>query len=107
MSSSPSRRVSKRPCLVPGRFAFWGARRAEPYIRHMATCLNCDETFDLAGQKSEYEEYSESYEHDGYSEDLCVECLLPGLSSDYNRGLAIMMMSGDADYDEKHVEDWL
>jgi hypothetical protein len=69
--------------------------------------LNCKEAFDLVTQKMEYEEFSDSYENDGYSDELCIECLLPGLSSDSNLGLAILMMSGDAEYDEEHVEEWL
>ncbi|WP_433420805.1 hypothetical protein ACQP1V_09030 [Microtetraspora malaysiensis] len=70
----------------------------------MAKCLNCGTRFDVSTVRDEYEEYVGDGDYDG---ELCAECAIPDLESNLNLGHAIMMMNGDEDYDEDHVEKWL
>lgn len=73
----------------------------------MARCLNCRDEFSVTQVRSEWDEWGEEYGEGDYSDELCSGCLMPGLESVANQGRAILMMSGDEDYDDDFVQEWL
>lgn len=76
----------------------------------MASCLNCGDRFSVSTVRTAYNDVLDGEgdydtDHDG---DLCFDCAIPPeVSSALNQGRAIMMMNGDEDYDEDHVEKYL
>ncbi|MDQ0664718.1 hypothetical protein QFZ35_003216 [Arthrobacter ulcerisalmonis] len=76
----------------------------------MATCDVCKKEFDVDEAR---EQFDEEFEGDfDYAEETeggpqCADCAGARISSDINTGRAIMMMNGDEDYDEDHVEKYL
>jgi hypothetical protein len=76
----------------------------------MAKCLNCGDTFSVAGVRNEYNNVLDGegdYDKD-HGGGLCFDCAIPpDVASNINLGRAIDMMNGDEDYDADHVEKYL
>lgn len=74
----------------------------------MTTCGTCGTSFDAPAARAQCREEfgSDDYDDVCAGED-CGDCSVSTAESNYGSGLAIMMMNGDADYDEEHVERYL
>ncbi|GAA1963683.1 hypothetical protein GCM10009838_20990 [Catenulispora subtropica] len=75
----------------------------------MVTCGVCQEPFDVQDAREEYKsEFGGDVDYDEqYDGGVCADCAISDTESNYNKGLAIMMMNGDADYDDEHVQNYL
>ncbi|WNI28649.1 hypothetical protein [Streptomyces sp. ITFR-6] len=73
----------------------------------MTTCVECAEDFDVSDAQREYraesggaaDEYNELY-----AGTYCGSCAASQTESNLNTGRAIMMVNGDEDYDQDHVD---
>jgi hypothetical protein len=75
----------------------------------MAKCGECETDFEVSEARKEYAaEYSGETDYDEYFEgSLCGPCAIAQTESWVNAGSAILMVNGDMDYDENHVERYL
>ncbi|WP_139062051.1 hypothetical protein [Streptomyces sp. W007] len=78
----------------------------------MTKCAECDKDFDVSDARDEYRaEWSAADEAGEYDElyegALCGSCALSQTGSNLNAGQAIMMVNGDMDYDQNHVDMYL
>lgn len=75
----------------------------------MPTCNRCGSEFEVDDAREEYDAkfHGDPEYDDQYEGDVCGSCAVDDSESLMNKGLAIDMMNGDADYDDKHVEQWL
>ncbi|MET4079534.1 hypothetical protein [Janibacter sp. UYMM211] len=76
----------------------------------MAICKNCGEDFDVPTVRAAYDEMLDGegdYDTDDGG-DRCLDCSLPDhVAGALAHGQAIMMVNGEMDYDEEHVENHL
>jgi hypothetical protein len=78
----------------------------------MTTCVSCGTSFDVSDARDQYRsEFGGAADEGEYDEqfggEVCANCAISETESNLNAGRAIMMMNGDEDYDEKHVERYL
>lgn len=75
----------------------------------MANCGHCGSEFDVDEARAAVnDEYDGDIDYDEEMEgEVCGDCSISKFDSDINHGRAIMMMNGDEDYDEDHVETYL
>lgn len=87
----------------------------------MAKCDNCGERFSVDATRNDYNSLDDiegmedawgntltgDYDTDHHGQ-LCFDCAIPDdVAGAINHGQAILMMSGDEDYDAEHVEKHL
>jgi hypothetical protein len=67
--------------------------------------------FSVSKARSEYDAKFRNKGLAAYDEafggEVCANCAISQTGSDVNRGRAILMMSGDEDYDDDFVGEWL
>ncbi|ARI52210.1 hypothetical protein ACWEJZ_02045 [Streptomyces bacillaris] len=78
----------------------------------MTTCAECGDDFDVSDAREEYRaEWGAAGEEGEYDElyegGLCGSCALSQTESNLNLGRALMMVNGDEDYDQEHVDRYL
>ncbi|MDW4918480.1 hypothetical protein [Streptomyces californicus] len=78
----------------------------------MTKCAECGDDFNVSDARDEYRaEWSDAGEENEYDElyagGLCGSCALSQTGSNLNAGQAIMMVNGDMDYDQEHVDKYL
>ncbi|WP_405823085.1 hypothetical protein OG241_41535 [Streptomyces sp. NBC_01390] len=74
----------------------------------MTKCLECKTEFNVEEARDEYNsEFGEGISYDEYGEGLCGSCAASETQSNMNHGNAILMMNGDVDYDDDHVQKYL
>lgn len=75
----------------------------------MAKCTECGTSFEIDQERTQFdEEFEGDFDYDEETEgEQCANCAGARISSDVNLGRAIMMMNGDEDYDQNHVETYL
>jgi hypothetical protein len=75
----------------------------------MVTCTHCGSGFDVDKARSAVTaEYDGDIDYDEEMDgEVCGDCSISKFDSNMNLGRAIMMMNGDEDYDEDHVEKYL
>ncbi|MEY9889223.1 hypothetical protein ABIA31_002871 [Catenulispora sp. MAP5-51] len=105
MSSIQLPGINGTPIHVFGRLA-WSRANSIPV---MVTCGMCQEPFDVEEARDEYQsEFGEGVDYgEQYGGGACADCAISDTNSNYNTGLAIVMMNGDADYDDEHVQNYL
>ena len=76
----------------------------------MAKCERCGNTFDVLDARGEYDAKfrSTGLDYDDlYGGVVCANCAIPDTEGNMDHGRAILMMSGDEDYDDDFVEKHL
>lgn len=72
------------------------------------TCGICEQPFDVADARADYNAEWEGADYDDEIEGgLCGGCAISKSSSELAHGQAIQMMNGEIDYDDDHVTEWL
>ena len=66
-----------------------------------------DEFNEAAARKRFNRKFPDDYDDFTEGRDVCFRCAALEEESLIDQGLAIMMVNGDEDYDEDHVERWL
>ncbi|THA90184.1 hypothetical protein E6R61_21015 [Streptomyces sp. LRa12] len=77
----------------------------------MAKCVECGTAFEIEDARKEYnDEFNgdPDFDDEGFGEgELCGGCAASVTSSAMNHGNAILMMNGELDYDDEHVQKYL
>lgn len=76
----------------------------------MTRCAECEAEFNVSEARAQYQ--SEPGVAEGEYDDLhggqwCADCAIDRAEDLGNHGNAILMMNGDVDYDDDHVEKYL
>ncbi|MGJ7879959.1 hypothetical protein [Streptomyces rochei] len=76
----------------------------------MAKCVECGTVFEIEDARNEYNaEFGGelNYDEDFSEGQHCGSCAAAESESNLNHGNAILMMNGDVDYDDDHVQKYL